>query len=202
MNQVGKLAAGLFTPMGFTPVGSHVSRPCPCSVVTGPHVESCCLLTVLRDLNCLQKFTQACSKEYGEHLTLSKVAQSLGKERPKIALVSHLDTVYSAKERQDADFSWQEKGSFIYGPGTMDCHGGTLGICMTLAGLQWLNPSAYESVDWHVLLNAAEEEVGVRPRSVQTTPRLGKHIASRIGVAILKHSTPPPLASCRQTSLA
>jgi len=94
---------------------------------------------------------------YGCHLVLTRPARSSPADAPQIGLVSHLDTVFPPEEEAANDFSWRREGDRCYGPGTVDCKGGTAGIYMTLAALQAVAPQAYDAVTWVVLVDASEE---------------------------------------------
>ena len=94
---------------------------------------------------------------YGCHLVLTRPARSSPADAPQIGLVSHLDTVFPPEEEAANDFSWRREGDRCYGPGTVDCKGGTAGIYMTLAALQAVAPQAYNAVTWVVLVDASEE---------------------------------------------
>jgi len=88
----------------------------------------------------------------GSHLILDS-----GGGAPAIALISHLDTVFSREEEELNNFRWKPEGDRIYGPGTVDIKGGTALIWMMLDALKTVNPSLFHSARWIVLLNAAEE---------------------------------------------
>lgn len=87
----------------------------------------------------------------GKHLILDS-----GGEGPAIALISHLDTVFSPEEERN-NFHWQPEGNRIYGPGTMDIKGGTVVLWMMLDALAVMAPDLFGRTRWIVLLNAAEE---------------------------------------------
>ena len=97
---------------------------------------------------------------YGKHLLLSRPAtreNHASGGAPTIGLISHLDTVYPEIEEQANDFHFRIAGDRIYGPGTVDIKGGTVLIYMVLDGLRRFFPDVFESVNWLILLNAAEE---------------------------------------------
>lgn len=100
---------------------------------------------------------QALDPNHGQHLLLRRTPARQEENTPTLALISHLDTVFSPEEEQQNDFTWRRDGKRIYGPGTVDIKGGTLLIFMLLEGLQRLAPGLYETVDWLVALDAAEE---------------------------------------------
>lgn len=90
---------------------------------------------------------------YGHHLVLTRPGWS-GK---KIGLVSHLDTVFPPEEEQTHNFRWRVEGDRCYGPGTIDCKGGTILIYMVLDALRAAAPDVFEAITWVVLLDASEE---------------------------------------------
>lgn len=101
---------------------------------------------------------QAADFLYGKHLVLTRPGQARGGHpAPKIAFISHLDTVYPAAEEMDNDFHWRVSGKRIYGPGVYDIKGGTTMILLVLSALQKIIPELFDQITWVVLLNAAEE---------------------------------------------
>jgi glutamate carboxypeptidase len=103
------------------------------------------------------EFSQSSNPDYGYHLILTRQADRA--ERPTIGLISHLDTVFPPEEEKLNDFSWRVEGDRIYGPGTVDIKGGTIGIFMVMAALQQFAPEVYDGTNWKILLNAAEEQL-------------------------------------------
>ena len=93
---------------------------------------------------------------YGDHLFLTRLATPAA-AAPTIGLVSHLDTVFPPGEERQNDFVWREEGDRIYGPGTVDIKGGTVVIYMLVDVLRTLHPQLFNSVNWVIMLNAAEE---------------------------------------------
>ncbi len=97
-------------------------------------------------------------RQLGKHLFMTKQ----GKTDLTIALVSHLDTVYTEKEELDNDFTWREEvhGSEtrLYGPGTNDIKGGTVVMWQILSAIKACAPDLFEYVTWKVFLDSAEEE--------------------------------------------
>ncbi len=110
----------------------------------------------------------------GSHLYLSR-ARAGGK---RVLLVSHLDTVFPPKEELLNDFRWQPAPDEdrIYGPGTIDIKGGTILIWMLLHALRECEPEVYESTDWLIALNAAEEVMS-RDFATCTTARCTEPVA-------------------------
>lgn len=99
---------------------------------------------------------QAAHPGYGHHLVLKRAGATPG---PTIALLSHLDTVYTAEEEQRNDFAWRVEGPRIYGPGTNDIKGGTAMLYLTLAAIREAAPDTFAQTNWVVLLNACEEVI-------------------------------------------
>lgn len=95
-------------------------------------------------------------KIFGNHLVLTN-SEERQDNRPTIALISHLDTVFPPEEESLFQFQWRVDGERIYGPGTIDIKGGTVVIYMLLAAISALYPELFNKVRWVVLLNAAEE---------------------------------------------
>ncbi|HWL55000.1 MAG TPA: M20/M25/M40 family metallo-hydrolase [Chthoniobacteraceae bacterium] len=94
----------------------------------------------------------------GEHLFLDS-----GGKGPAIALVAHLDTVFTSQEEELHDFHWQEApDGRIFGPGTLDIKGGTALIWLMLATLAEESPELFRSVRWILAWNAEEEAAASR----------------------------------------
>ncbi|MCX8063111.1 MAG: M20/M25/M40 family metallo-hydrolase [Anaerolineales bacterium] len=98
--------------------------------------------------------------DHGHHLFLYRSARG-GKASPKqpptLALISHLDTVYSPEEQEKNQFYWRLEGRRAYGPGCVDIKGGTVMILMVLDALREAFEEDYERHEWVVALNASEE---------------------------------------------
>src|SRR5579862_5797079 len=60
------------------------------------------------------EFISAQNPEFGNHLVLTRK----GKSDRNIAMISHLDTVFSPEEEQRNNFHWQPEGDRLFGPGT------------------------------------------------------------------------------------
>ena len=99
---------------------------------------------------------QAADERFGRHLVMKSPPVS---GAPTIALISHLDTVYTAEEEARNDFRWREDGARIYGPGTNDIKGGTALLHLTLSGLRACAKNVFAQTNWVVLLNACEEVI-------------------------------------------
>jgi glutamate carboxypeptidase len=99
---------------------------------------------------------QSANPFYGDHLVLTRRARSR-EEAPTIGLVSHLDTVFPPDDEKRNNFFWRIEGQRAFGPGTVDIKGGTVMIYMILNGLQEFAAELYESIDWVILINSAEE---------------------------------------------
>jgi len=91
---------------------------------------------------------------YGSHLILRRPPVG---SAPSVALVSHLDTVFTEEEERQNGFAWRPEGNRIYGPGTNDIKGGTALLRLTLAALRQTAPDVFAQTNWVVLLNACEE---------------------------------------------
>lgn len=98
----------------------------------------------------------AAQASFGSHLVLKR---RWIPEAPTIALVSHLDTVFTEEEEQRNGFAWRQEGTRIYGPGTNDIKGGTALLHLTLSAIREIAPAAFEGTNWVVLLNACEEVI-------------------------------------------
>lgn len=102
------------------------------------------------------EFVQSKHDEYGKHLFLTRPGEN-HIERPTIALISHLDTVFPADEELNHHFHWRVEGDRIYGPGTEDIKGGTVLIFMILEALQNFSSREFNRINWTICLNASEE---------------------------------------------
>jgi glutamate carboxypeptidase len=91
---------------------------------------------------------------FGQHLILTRP----GTSPTSIALISHLDTVYSAEEEALNDFRWQVDGDRIYGPGTNDIKGGSMMMWLILSALRDVHPETFERITWKLLWNSSEED--------------------------------------------
>jgi len=106
------------------------------------------------------EFIQSADPSYGKHLFLSrepKSTQFKGAQPNSLAMISHLDTVFSRAEEEQNNFYWRKAGNRLYGPGTVDIKGGTVMIYMILDSLQSLFPQIYDSINWHICIDACEE---------------------------------------------
>jgi len=74
-----------------------------------------------------------------------------------LALISHLDTVFSLEEEQNHQFRWRREGNRVYGPGTIDIKGGTVMMLIVLEVLYHFKPDLFNSVNWQLCFNASEE---------------------------------------------
>ena len=93
---------------------------------------------------------------FGNHLVLRRPAAP---DAPTIALVSHLDTVFTEEEEERNEFRWRRDGSRIYGPGTNDIKGGTALMHLMLAAMRDEAPEQFDRVNWVLLWNACEEVI-------------------------------------------
>ncbi|MBP8002907.1 MAG: M20/M25/M40 family metallo-hydrolase [Chloroflexi bacterium] len=94
---------------------------------------------------------------YGHHLVMTRWGRH-GQQGRTIGLISHLDTVFPPAEEITNNFHWRIEGERIYGPGTNDIKGGTLIMYMILDALRTFAPSALDTVNWVLLLDASEEQ--------------------------------------------
>lgn len=98
----------------------------------------------------------AVNSRFGDHLFLSRAG---AEDTPGLLLVTHLDTVYPAEEERCNSFRWEIEGDRVYGPGVNDNKGGTAMIWLVLSALRASEPELFESTNWVVAANAAEEEL-------------------------------------------
>lgn len=96
----------------------------------------------------------AARPDYGNHLVLRSPSVP---GAPTVALISHLDTVFTEEEEIRNAFAWRPEGTRIHGPGTNDIKGGTALIHLTLSALRHAEPALFAKTNWAVLLNASEE---------------------------------------------
>lgn len=97
----------------------------------------------------------AANAAHGPHLILRRPRQIPG--APTIALISHHDTVFPADEERRNAFAWRREGDRIYGPGTNDIKGGTVGIFLLLNAIRDADEGLFHETDWILLINACEE---------------------------------------------
>jgi len=101
------------------------------------------------------EFVQSTNPDFGQHLFLHHPSGSTAKK--SIALVSHLDTVFSPDEEQMNEFTFRRSGDKIYGPGSVDIKGGTVLVLMVLEAIQHFYPQVFDELNWLVCLDASEE---------------------------------------------
>jgi glutamate carboxypeptidase len=94
------------------------------------------------------------SVAYGSHLVLKRPPVAGG---ATVALIAHLDTVFSTEEETRNAFHWREEGTRIHGPGTNDIKGGIAMIYLVLSALRAHAPELYHSTNWVILCNSCEE---------------------------------------------
>lgn len=99
------------------------------------------------------EFVPSTNLEFGNHLVLTRP----GRSAKSIAMVSHLDTVFSPEEETKSNFHWQPEGDRIFGPGTQDIKGGTVMMWLVLTALRTHAPDVFEDITWKLLLNSSEE---------------------------------------------
>ena len=108
------------------------------------------------------EFVQSTNPKFGKHLFLHHPSQPvsaplLGNNKKSLALVAHLDTVFSPEEEQINGFTFRQAGDRIYGPGTVDIKGGTVMAFILLDAIQKFYPHIYDQMNWLVSLDASEE---------------------------------------------
>jgi glutamate carboxypeptidase len=92
---------------------------------------------------------------FGNHLFLTRA----GTTPANIALISHLDTVYSADEEARNDFRFHIEGDRAYGPGTNDIKGGTLMMWLVLHAIREFAPATFHQLGWRLFWNSSEEDI-------------------------------------------
>jgi glutamate carboxypeptidase len=115
--------------------------------------------TAFESLGFKPEFVQSSNMDFGEHLflhypNLSEPSQS---DSRRLALISHLDTVFSPDEEKANEFIFRQEGDKIYGPGTVDIKGGTVMAFMVLDAMQEFYPQVFDGLNWLVCLDASEE---------------------------------------------
>ncbi len=100
------------------------------------------------------EFIPSTNPAWGNHLVLTR----RGSSRTNLAMVSHLDTVFTPEEEARNNFHWQREGERIYGPGTSDIKGGTVLMWLVLAALRQHAPALFEAITWNLFLNSSEEQ--------------------------------------------
>jgi glutamate carboxypeptidase len=105
------------------------------------------------------EFVSSNNPNNGDHLVLTRFSQDSDdkKTNPTLALISHLDTVFSPEEEAANNFSWRPEGDRIYGPGTVDIKGGTVMVYMVLDAIKTHYRETFDRVNWMILINASEE---------------------------------------------
>ena len=99
------------------------------------------------------EFVPSVNPNYGEHVVLTR----RGRGPKRIAMVSHLDTVFPPEEEARNNFRWQPEGERIYGPGTHDIKGGTAMMWLVLQALKAQAPAVFEEITWKLFWNSSEE---------------------------------------------
>lgn len=99
------------------------------------------------------EYVDSAFPNYGQHLVLTR----RGSGKQSIAMISHLDTVFSPEEEERNQFHWSVEGDRIYGPGTHDIKGGTMMMWLVLKALQKHAPEVFERITWKLFWNSSEE---------------------------------------------
>lgn len=118
------------------------------------------------------EYVPSANPAWGNHLVLSRPGAS---ER-SIAMISHLDTVFSPEEELRHHFHWQVEGDRIFGPGTQDIKGGTMMMWQVLSALQACAPEVFNRIQWRLFLNSSEETF---------SPDFGEVCRARLGAHCL-----------------
>jgi len=105
----------------------------------------------------------AANPQHGRHLVLHR---ELIPGAPTVALISHLDTVFTEEEERRNNFHWRPEGNRIYGPGTNDIKGGTALMHLVLSTLRELRENVFSQTNWVLLFNACEEVISSDFRDV------------------------------------
>ncbi len=108
-------------------------------------------------------FIASAHPRYGNHLVLRRAPVA---GAPTIALISHLDTVFTEEEERRNAFHWRREGTRIHGPGANDIKGGTALMHLMLSAVYSEVPEAFASVNWVLLFNASEEVSSVEFRAI------------------------------------
>ena len=122
-----------------------------------------CIATQFAPLGFGAEYCPPSNPRHGPHLVLRRFVDA---SAPSVALISHLDTVFTVEEEARFDFRYREEGRRIYGPGTNDIKGGTAMIWLTLQLLRTLSPELFERINWFVLHNACEEIISTDFRAL------------------------------------
>ena len=127
VNHLGNLTAGVFNSLGFKP-----------------------------------EFVQSINPGFGKHLFMhypSVPGNPLNNTNGKrtVALIAHLDTVFSPEEEQANEFTFRQEDDKIYGPGTVDIKGGIVMAFIVLDAIQKFFPQIFDRLNWLVCLDASEE---------------------------------------------
>ncbi|WP_269540585.1 M20/M25/M40 family metallo-hydrolase [Cerasicoccus fimbriatus] len=122
--------------------------------ISGVQAVGECMAEHFTTFGFIPEFIPTKNPEHGSHLVLRR---PVAPQAPTIALLTHLDTVFSESEERENNFSWRVEGDRIYGPGANDIKGGTAAIYLLLKVLREEAASLFESVNWMVLANACEE---------------------------------------------
>jgi glutamate carboxypeptidase len=91
--------------------------------------------------------------DWGNHLVMERA----GRGSNTIAMISHLDTVFSPEEESAHNFRWLVEGDRIFGPGTLDIKGGTVMMWLVLMALRRHAPEVFENIGWKLFWNSSEE---------------------------------------------
>ena len=113
--------------------------------------------SIFETLGFSSQFFSSRNKSYGKHLICIKKGWAEKTAINKVAIISHLDTVYPYEEEQQQKFFFRIDDDRVYGPGTCDMKGGAVVIYMLLECLKEKHPDFFNSLTWYLLFNASEE---------------------------------------------
>ena len=108
---------------------------------------------VFEPLGFIAETVASANPDFASHLVLRRK----GTGPQTIALLSHLDTVFSPTEEEAHNFKWRPEGDRIYGPGVLDVKGGTALVLQMLTALREVAPEAFDKTNWVFLLNSSED---------------------------------------------
>jgi glutamate carboxypeptidase len=163
MNQTGLIEAQRHLPATLSFLHSLVAINSFTTNPAGVRATAECIAAQFAPMGFGAGYHPASDPTHGPHLVQRRF---VGASAPSIALISHLDTVFTAEEEARFDFRYREEGSRIYGPGTNDIKGGTAMIWLTLQLLRDLSPDLFEQTNWFVLHNACEEVISTDFRAL------------------------------------
>ncbi len=116
------------------------------------------ILSTFSHLGFSSELIPSTNPKFGHHLILHRHAiEGDKKSNSSIALISHLDTVFSPEEENKNNFHFRMVGKRAYGPGTVDIKGGSVMILMIMDAIYRYAPHVFDKTNWCLAYNAAEE---------------------------------------------